>query len=178
MIRRIAYIFIILLAASFAAHAQTASNDPWPFPDRDRRRDDDSEFVRRMLSKQQTEREKKEFAELLEKGEAALKLSEQLESSFENSKKLSATDLERLDKYENLVKKIRDDLGGEDDEASALTLDGPAPRNRRDALKTLRRSTGWLVEEIKKSTRFSVSIAAIEGSNALIRLARFLRIKT
>lgn len=178
MLRRIAYIFAILLAASFAANGQTASNDPWPFPDRERRRDDDSEFVRKMLSKQQTEREKKEYAELLERGEAALKLSEQLERSFERTKKLTAADLEGLEEYEKLVKRIRDELGGDDDGETSLVVDGPAPRNKRDALKTLRRSTGWLVEEIKRSTRFSVSLAAIESSNALIRLARFLRIKT
>ena len=177
MLVRFVTIIFFTLAAIYAAFGQTASNDPWPFPDREGRRDDESRFIREMLSKQQTEREKKEYAELIERGEDALKLSEQLERDFERTRKLSSAAIGRLHEYEKLVKKIRDDLGGDDDGETLFAVERPAPQSKRDAFKTLRNSTAWLVEEIKRSTRFSVSVAAIEGSNSLIRLARFLRIK-
>ena len=50
-------------------------------------------------------------------------------------------------------------------------------KDAREAFLRLKRSTETLVAEIKKSTRFSVSVLAIESSNTLIRLARFLRLK-
>ena len=164
--------------SAIALNAQTASNDPWPFPDR-RRPDDDARIVKEMLAKQQTAREKKEYAELVEKGESALKISEQLEKAFSKNEQLSLADRERLEEFEKIVAKIRDDLGGDDDGDTSIALkDKETPRDVREGFLYLKRSTENLVSEIKKSTRFSVSVVAIESSNTLIRLARFLRLKS
>ena len=97
-----------LLLFAIAASAQTAANDPWPG---DRRRpDEESEFLKKMLAKQQTAREKKEYAELIEKGETALKMSEQLEKAFAKNEQLSGDDLKRLEEFEKIIGKIRDEL--------------------------------------------------------------------
>ena len=166
-----------LLLFAIAASAQTAANDPWPG---DRRRpDEESEFLKKMLAKQQTAREKKEYAELIEKGETALKMSEQLEKAFAKNEHLSDEDLKRLEEFEKIIGKIRDELGGDDDgETSIAVKDEKPPKDVREGFLYLKHSTEELLSEIKKSTRFSVSIVAIESSNALIRLARFLRLKS
>ena len=176
-------VFLLIIFVGFSAAAvaaQTASNESWPppFPGDRRRPDDDSRLVKNMLSKQQTAREKKEYAELVERGEAALKLSTQLEKSIALNERLTAAELGQLEEYEDLVSKIRDGLGGDDDDDADQADDGKgSPKDVRQGFITLKRSTEKLVSEIKKSTRYSVSIAAIESSNSLIRLARFLRLK-
>ena len=169
---------IVFAFSAVAICAQTASNDPWPFPDRKRPGDDDSQIVKDMLSKQQTAREKKEYEILVERGETALKLSSELEASFEKNEELSDTERKKLEEFEKLVSKIRKDLGGDDDDKVAVEGDEKdSPRDVREGFIYLKRSTEQLVSEIKRSTRFSVSILAIESSNTLIRLARFLRLK-
>ena len=167
----------LLLLVAVTASAQTAANDPWPG---DRRRpDEESEFIKKMLAKQQTEREKREYAELIERGETALKMSEQLEEAFATKDQLSDEDLKRLEQFEKIIGKIRDDLGGDDDgETSIAIKDEKPPKDVREGFLYLKQSTEELLSEIKKSTRFSVSVVAIESSNALIRLARFLRLKS
>lgn len=171
------FLLTFVLGAAIAATGQTTANDPWPFPG-ERRRDDDSRILKGMLAKQQTAREKKEYEGLLERGKQALRLSEDLASSLEKNKLLSAAERKQLEEFEKIVSKIRDDLGGNDDgETSVAMKDSKPPKDVREGVFYLKRSTEGLLGELKRSTRFSVSIAAIESSNALIRLARFLRLK-
>lgn len=167
-------IFSIAVVAS-AAVGQSASNEPWGFPDGNRRRDDDSKFVKDMLAKQQTEREKKEYATLLERGEAALALSNKLEESFQANNRLTPADAKRLEEFEKLMVKIRKDLGGDDDGEKELSVNKGRPRDVREGFIALKGATERLVSELKKSTRYSVSIVAIESSNTLIKIARVLR---
>ena len=44
-------------------------------------------------------------------------------------------------------------------------------------LDTLKTSTAKLVDELKKTTRFSLSATAIQTSNAVLTVARFMRIR-
>ena len=135
--------------------------------------------MNKMLAKQQSAREKKEFAELVERANQALKLSNDLARSFEKHKSLTEAEKKQLAEYEKLVSKIRDDLGGDDDGETNVVTDknGKPPQDVRDGVLYLKRSTANLLDQIQKSTRFSISVAAIETSNTLIRLARFLRLK-
>ena len=166
---------IVVVLSAVAISAQTASNDPWPFPDR-RKPDDDSRFVKEMLAKQQSTREKREYESLVERGEAALKLSKELQESFEKNNHLSAVERKKLDEFEKLVSKIRHDLGGNDDDEIQLEAKNEnSPKDVREGFLFLKRSTEQLVSEIKRSTRFSVSVLAIESSNTLVFLARFLK---
>lgn len=174
------YLFTILVVAFFSVGvcAQTASNDTWPFPDRRKSGDDDSQIVKEMLAKQQTAREKKDYESLVERGETALKLSCEIEESFAEKDQLTDTERKKLAEFEKLVSKIRKDLGGDDEAEAAEDGEKPeTPKDVREGFLYLKRSTEQLVSEIKRSTRFSVSVLAIESSNTLIRLARFLRLK-
>ena len=147
-------------------------------------RDETPPSLAEMVEKQRILRQKKEHDEMLKRGDEALRLSQALEESFNDGSGFSQKDLQNLETLEKVVGKIRNELGGDEDEDDDKDLwkDSTGPENnaRRDvvsAFKFLRDSTVKLVDELKKSSRFSISVAAVESSNAVIRIARFLRLK-
>ena len=164
----------IFFTAILATAASAQPPDPW-FPDRDRRREEEAKIVKDMLAKQQSEHEKKEYQELLARGDEALAISTALEKAFDKNDKLTGDDQKRLAELEKLVVKIRDDLGGDDDVDEESDSKDPKPKDLREGFLQLKESTEKLVSELKKTTRYSVSIMAIESSNSLIKLVRFLR---
>lgn len=125
------------------------------------------------MEKMRIERQKKEYKEMMERGEQALKISEQLERSFSNRGKLTKEDYERITSIERLAKKIRNELGGDDDDDDKTAQ--PA-LSEEEAVKTLRERVANLYDALKKTSRFSISAAAIEGTNAVLKIARFFRI--
>jgi len=44
-----------------------------------------------------------------------------------------------------------------------------------NAFKILQTSTGKLVGELKKTSRYSVSVVAIQSSNAFLKIIKFIR---
>ena len=137
--------------------------------------------LKEMLAKQKAERDKKEHEELLERGDEALRLANQLETSFATQKTLSNQDKYRLESLEKLVSKIRKELGGDDDgdrESDELRATSETrPSNLEEAFKYLQSATIKLVDELKKTTRFSISAVAIQSSNTVLKLVRFLRLR-
>ena len=172
-----------VFAAAFDTYGQTGNTPP---KTRITTRADDGDdrdppSVDQMVAKQRISQQKKEHEELLKRGDEALKLSEELETSFSQGETLSAKDLEKLQELEKVVGKIRSELGGDDDDDEKLEDSSGPENNARQsiggAFKFLRSSTIKLVDELKKSTRFSVSVIAVQTSNSVIRIARFLRLK-
>ena len=172
-VRLLILIFALCGAATFAC-AQSDADASERIPGT-RQREEPSKGVQETLAKQRIEREKKDFAELLERGNEALKLSGELETSYEKTNNLTADDLKKLDRLEKVVKKIRNELGAEsgdgDDEAESKSM------SVSNALKTLRDDTAKLVDELKKTSRYSVSVVAVESSTALLSIVRFLRLR-
>ena len=133
--------------------------------------------IKETMAKQRIEREKKDYEELLQRSEEAVKLSEELEKSFTSSNKLSTEDQKKLDRLEKLVKKIRTELGGDDDGEAEMSDKEKVetPSTIGSALKTLQTNASQLFDELKKSTRYSVSVIAIQTSNVLLKLVKFIR---
>jgi hypothetical protein len=129
------------------------------------------------LEKLRIEKEKKEFNQMVARGEEALKISTELEDTFTRTGRLSEQELEKVETVEKLVKKIRGELGGDDDDKDQESA-GPAQKrlSAGDAVRSLRATSAELFEQLKKTTRFTISAAAIQTSNAVLRIARFLRI--
>jgi hypothetical protein len=145
-------------------------------------REDTPQGLKEMLAKQKAERDKRDHEELLERGDEALRLAKQLETSFAENKGLSRDDKARLESLEKVVAKIRKELGGDDDgeaddSASSEATDEPKPSTMEDAFKYLESTTVKLVDELKKTTRFSISAVAIQSSNTVLKLVRFLRLR-
>jgi hypothetical protein len=166
-------ISLLLLGVLIAGTAVSAQVDPF---NRDRQREEDAKIVKEMLAKAQSEREKKEHKELLERADIALELSDELEKMFEEGQHLAADD-KRLVELEKVVKKIRDDLGGDEEDEDEATAMEEGPKDVKDAFLALRKSILQLADEVKKTTRFSISVAAIRSSNSVLKLVRFLRFR-
>lgn len=130
------------------------------------------------LKKMEADRSKKDYDEMLKNGEEAIKLSEEIELSFEKNSQLSAADFSKLERMEKLLKKIRSEMGGDgggggDDEKK----DEKESLSVKNAVTSLKLSVVTLYDELKKTSRFSISVAAVQSSNSLLNIVRFLRIK-
>lgn len=133
--------------------------------------------IKESLEKMRIERDKKEHLQMLERGEEALRLSEQLEKAYAANGKLTEREFAKIASVEKIVKKIREDLGGDGDgEDEEKALRNAPTLSSDEAVKSLRSTTIELFKELKKTTRFTISAAAIQTSNAVIKIARFLRI--
>ena len=168
LLQIVSVLFSVLIVGVVVGFGQA---DPF---NRDPRREEEAKIIKDMLSKQQSEREKKEHGELLERADTALELSDELEKALQDGRRLTSAEEKKLVELEKVVKKIRDDLGGDDDEEAEKE---GGPRDVKDAFIALRKSTLELVDEVKKTTRFSISAAAIQSSNTVLRLVRFLRFR-
>jgi molecular chaperone DnaK (HSP70) len=133
---------------------------------------DDSPAVREQLIKLCIRQIKKEFDELVERTEEISRLADELKESYDRNDSLSKDDQEKLEKIEDLVKKVRKDLKASDDDE-----DEDDPASVADALNMLQGQATGLLVEIRKSTRHSISLATIKTSNALLRLAKFLQLR-
>lgn len=172
-IAMISFAFVLLMGLpGFAQDAENRSPGQRP-------RDDMPRGFKEMLSKKRIEQEKKEHAQLLERGDEAIRLSDQLEQSFEQNQQLSDGDRQRLDQLTTIVKKIRKELGasddGGDDNDPKNSLAEEKPSDLKMAFRALQSTTLKLVDELKKHTRFSVSAVAVQSSNALLRIVKFIR---
>jgi hypothetical protein len=175
MFTRLTFVFVIASVACLTCYAQSDASSRGPTE----RRGDPGEFgknIRETLAKQKAEREKKDFRELLDRSDQALRISEELEKSFETSGQVTSLDRERLQTLEKLVSKIRSELGGDDDDDFAQAEDD-GPSDVAGAFVYLRDSAVKLAGQLKKSTRFTVSAAAIQTSNNFLRVIKFLRLR-
>lgn len=157
-------IFVAILFAcsiSFAQGPDGSSNT---------RKNDFPESIAERLTERRIKQEEKDYAEVIKKGEEAAQLSDELAKSFEASRKLSDADLQKIVKLEKLVKKIRQELAVEDDGEKP-----EPPSSTVSVLNSIKDKSVALLAELKKATRHSISVAAVESSNALLKLVKSLR---
>jgi hypothetical protein len=161
------------------SHGQVYPPDPFPTR-RDRETDPElPKSVAEGIAKQQIDRSVKEHEELLERGDEALLLTEKIDFSLEKNGTFTPKDIENLERLEKVVVKIRNDLGGDSDSEADDKIQKEISKNT-DLVQTfqyLRSSTEKLVSELKKTTRHSISVVAIQASNSVIKVARFLRLR-
>jgi hypothetical protein len=137
---------------------------------------DQPKSMREMQVKMQIDQEKKEYEEMLSRGEQAVKISQDLEKAFDQRSSLTRADLEKLDDLEKAVKKIRNELGGDkDDQPDGEQDEDASPKSVADAFKILQSQTVKLVDELKRSSRFGISVVAIQSSNTVLKIVRFLK---
>jgi hypothetical protein len=168
--------FLIGVASVCVVSAQIDASTPNGKP----KEEDFPKGIKETLVKQRIEQEKKEHQELLKRGDEALQLSTDLEKSFADNNTLTLEDQKKLERLEKIVKKIRKELGGDDDndgDEKVFEKDSVLknPSTAQSAFKVLQESTVKLVNELKKSTRHTISVIAIQSSNLLLKAVRFLR---
>lgn len=165
-------LFIIVFFAFAAAGLAQDASSRTPGNRADGQKDEPKSFSE-LMAKHRIEQAKKDYEEMLERANSALAVTQQLENSFEKTGALSK---QKLDEVEKMVVKIRKELGGEGDDED-LEAEGPQPSTIGDALKYLQKTTTQLLDQLKKSTRFTISAAAIQSSNGILKVVRFLRLR-
>jgi hypothetical protein len=174
--------FILLLSicgsACVAIQAQ-AELTGIPASGRRESKDDLPKTFKDMQTKQRLEREKKDHEEMLKRGDEAALLTQQLEDAFQQNNVLSQKDKQKLESLEKIVTKIRKELGGGGDEGeeSASDVKDGWPTSVPEAFNRLKETTLSLVDELKKTTRFTISAVAIQSSNSVLKLVKFLRLR-
>lgn len=173
-LRCLKFFFIVLFCAaaytevSAQADASTQSGRP---PNTE---DIMPESFKEGLAKQRIQAEKKEYEDLIQNGEEAVKLSDEISKNYESHKNLTAEDTKKIDRLEKVVKKIRQDLGAKD-ESDPDDEKPSAPLSLKSAISGIRETTSDLLSELKKTTRHSISVVAIQSSNTLLKLVRFAK---
>jgi len=170
----------VLLAACISATAQSDASMGSP-SDRKKPNEHETKTLNEMLMKQRLIKEKKDHEEMLKRGDEALVLSRQLENAFEQTKNVTDQDKRKLAELERIVTKIRKELGGDDiddeEENVQSTAEEARPSTLKEAFTFLQSTTVKLVDELKKTSRFSISAVAIQSSNTVLKLVRFLRLR-
>jgi predicted transcriptional regulator len=133
--------------------------------------DEKTDGLRETMAKWKLKAEKKDYEELLKRGDEAEKLVEELTKTYGETNQLTKADTVKLERLEKLVKKIRSEIGAEDDNEP----DENKPKDLVDAIKLLGENAANLVGELKKSTRHSISVVLVETSNTLLRIVKFIR---
>src|SRR5690606_16962635 len=147
---------LCLGAAASASGQVDASNNPLFSGER---RQDLPRAAREMLTKKQIAKARKDHEEMIERGEQASMLADELEISLANKETLSAADKKKLSELEKLASRIRKDLGGGGDEEENEEESKPA--TVKEAVAYLTNATRTLVSELEKTSRFSISVVAI-----------------
>lgn len=168
----LALMFTFTLVLSVLAQSQTRNQTATPCRINPA---DVTEPVLENCKKMEIKAAEKEYEELIKNGEEAAKLSEELNASLDKNKSLTSEDSKKLVRLEKLVKKIRNNIGAEDEDEDK---DEIKPQSLISILKNLQDKAGNLLSELKKTTRHSISVVAIESSNAVMKLVKILRFKS
>lgn len=186
MCKKLPEIFIALIFVLFVSVGSNAQSDASTSNGRAPAKDDLPKNIQETLDKHKIERAKKDHDEMIERGEEALKLSEELEKSVAGNNRLSPQDQVKLVRLEKITKRIRKELGGDDDD-EAIIEETPTggteviaveekPSALKSSIKKLQSTATKLVNELKKTSRFSVSVIAIQSSNSLLKILKFIKV--
>ncbi len=143
-------------------------------------KDERPKNIKEKLVEMQIEKDKKDHDEMVARGEEAVKISGELETSYAEKGSLTDKDIIKLERVEKLVKKIRSELGGDDDDAGANSnsvIQSGGKGFLAEAIDSLKSRSSALLDELKKTTRFTISAAAITTTNALLRITKILRFR-
>lgn len=166
---RFGIILTLLAAATLSVSAQTDASGSNPLKEEDL-----PKGIKENLAKGRIEREKKDYQELLDRGAEAAKLSDEINASFVKNNALGTDDRKKLERLEKLSKKICEELGAKDFDSADADADDKLI-SYSDAFDKLKNISTRLSGELKKSTRYTISAVAIQSSNAVLRIVRFLR---
>lgn len=124
-----------------------------------------------MRVKRQIEASDKAHKENLNRAQHLVYLSESVAIAYKANNQLGREDLKKLERAEKLVRKIRDDAGGTDQEADPEEL----PKDLPTALTRLREVADSLKQRVEKTPKRVISAAIIDEANVLLELIRVVR---
>lgn len=159
----------MILTAAFPAAAQI---ERCPYIENPAHREPLSKQVKERMIELCIEDTKKDFEAMLERTERVAKLTDEIRASYAENRELSKDDRSKLIEVEELLSKIRKEMHADDDNDDEKEK---RPKSVLEAIDLLQQNTLKLVDEIKKTTRHSISAVAIESSNTVMKLIKWLR---
>jgi len=174
---KIVIIITLLAAGCCGVYGQrTTGADDTPMFPRKSDRNDGARTLRGAMTRLRIEKEKRAYDEMIERAEQIVKISEQLADSADKQNEITQADREQFAALEKLTKKVMDSLGGNGND---IELDPDAvqpPADIRSGILTLKEDAAKMLEEVKKTTRFTVTTAAIESSGVVLKIVRYLKL--
>jgi len=110
---RILIVVGLIMAGTICCAAQLP--DPI-FPKGDPKEEEKPKSFQESLEKMRIEKDKKDHDQMVERGVEIVKISEELEKAVDQNGHLTDKDVSKVATVEKLVKKIRSELGGADDD--------------------------------------------------------------
>lgn len=168
---KISFLFLLCFIGCAENYAQADAMNQRPTAQKE---EEFPEGFREGIAKRRIKAEEKEYEELLQRGEEAVKISDELAKNYEVNKSLTAEDTKKIEQLEKVIKKIRQDLGAKDEGIDATEKDD-TPSSIEKILGNIKETTTDLLSALKKTSRHSISVIAIQSSNSLLKLVRFAR---
>jgi hypothetical protein len=135
---------------------------------------DSSGLPNEMRTRLALERDESEHRKILDAANQVGELTETLHKDYAERKILTREDEKKLSTVEKLAKKILDHAGGQ--RVDGKTSDDPPP-TLEAALEQLSGAGARVKQAVTTGTRYVVSAVVISDSNAIIKLAQFIRRK-
>lgn len=129
--------------------------------------------LRESLYRMRVDRDKKDHDEMMARASEVLYRTRRFAASVESAGGVTKNDKDEIAAIEKLAKQILKQLGGDDGDYKAAA--GKNPMSSVTAAQSLKEATAELNEELEKISRFTISTAAIQSSNEVLWLARYIR---
>ena len=179
MLRILSYLILVSSLVFLSMTARAQSSRPAPSPpaspiisnDKPEHPDfgaDPSEDLRARLA---IKVDQKHHEETLERAREASELGSQLLEAYKTTKSIGGDENKKLDRLEKLVKKIRNDAGGLNNEEEITE----APNTLEAVMTRLADLTTELRKDVEKTPRHVISAVVIDRANDLIGLIQRLR---
>jgi hypothetical protein len=153
------------------AQAQTSHLPPTIRTGREDPRDPSQQTREEMMRTLEIKRAEKSHKQNLERAQEGAQLGFELRDFYVRQKTLGAPELKKLGRLEKLVRQLRSDAGGSDDEEP---LKDP-PRDLNAALTRIADCAEELRKAVEKTPRQVISASVITQTNELIELVRAAR---
>jgi len=176
-------VLFLLVVVTFALPCYSQANKP-NFPPssdptiKDSSKDgskDDTRFgtpEAEMRSKLELKDEKKKYDEHVARAKEVSQLASQLATSFENHKSFLTEDGKKLERLEKLVKRIRNEAGGgENDDDAGKDI----PAGMDQLVKKVSSMADDLEKQVEGTPRNVVSAAVIDQANKLLGMIQHIR---
>jgi hypothetical protein len=183
--RRVAQVLLLLITVLILATTGSSQSAQSPSPPpsdptliKDVSKDtskDDPRFgspEAEMRSKLELKAEKKKYDEHVARAREVSQLATQISQSYETHKALSSDDGKRLERLEKLIKRIRNDAGGENDTNEHAE---EVPSGMEDCIKKVSSMAEELQKLVGNTPRNVVSAAVIDQANKLICIIQHVR---
>ena len=165
---------LLAVSASAQSPPQAKSTPTVPADASSTRGTDEPEQIshtEEMLRDIEIKREETLYKENVERAKETAQIAREVRDAYRQQQSLGAVELKKLGRIEKLLRSLRNELGGGDDDEG---LKDP-PARTGDALDRLADMSDELCKRVEKTPRHVVSAAIINAANQLIELTKRLR---